>query len=75
MNRPQAYFAFVLLAPLAAGLFGILHNQLSYTVAPEYFTQFKFIQFRMLESELLGGLLYGWLMTREHGRFSPSAAL
>lgn len=36
MNRPQAYFAFVLIAPLAAGLFGILHNQLSYSVAPEY---------------------------------------
>ena len=63
MNRPQAYFTFVLTAPLAAGLFGVLHNQLSYSVAPEYFTQFKFIQFHMLESELPARLLasaVGW---------------
>ena len=28
-----------------AGLYGMVHNQISYTVAPEYFHGFKFIQF------------------------------
>src|SRR5215471_17020905 len=32
-------------AVLAAGLFGIVHDQISYTVSNEYFTRFKFIQF------------------------------
>jgi hypothetical protein len=57
MSRSQAYFTFVLLAPLAAGLFGILHNQISYSIAPEYFTHFKFIQFGLMESELPPRLL------------------
>jgi len=28
-----------------AGLYGALHDQLSYTIAPEYFTRFKYDQF------------------------------
>ena len=35
------------LACLFAGIYGALHNQISYSVAPEYFTQFKFIQFQI----------------------------
>lgn len=31
--------------PLIAGLYGALHDQLSFTVAPEYFTRFKYDQF------------------------------
>ena len=31
-----------LVACLFAGIYGALHNQISYTVSPEYFTQFKF---------------------------------
>ncbi len=30
-----------------AGLYGVLHNQISYTVAPVYFHEFKFIQFHI----------------------------
>ena len=33
-------------ACVLAGTYGMLHNQISYTVAPEYFTKFKFAQFR-----------------------------
>ena len=33
-------------ACVLAGLFGALHNQVSYTVGPTYFTEFKFLQFR-----------------------------
>ena len=33
------------LAMLVAGLYGALHNQISYTFSPEYFTKFKFEQY------------------------------
>jgi len=33
------------LAALAFGTYGALHNQISFTVCPEYFTHFKFDQF------------------------------
>lgn len=34
---------------LAAGLFGIVHDQISYSVSSEYFTKFKFVQFHLLD--------------------------
>jgi hypothetical protein len=37
--------AWSLAGALAAGAYGIVHSQLTYTLAPEYFTRFKFIQF------------------------------
>jgi hypothetical protein len=45
---------FVFLAVLAAGLFGMIHDQISYTVSDEYFTKFKFVQFRLLDSAFPG---------------------
>jgi hypothetical protein len=33
-----------------AGIYGFLHDQISYTVSPEYFTQFKFHQFDIPDS-------------------------
>lgn len=41
------FCALTLLACLAASLFGALHNQVSYTVGPEYFTAVKFLQFQI----------------------------
>jgi hypothetical protein len=38
-------FATMAAGCIAAGLYGMLHNQISYTVGPEYFTRFKFAQF------------------------------
>ena len=35
------------LACLMAALYGALHNQISYTIGPDYFHAFKFIQFRI----------------------------
>lgn len=49
-------------ACLVAGLYGSLHNQISYTVSPDYFHEYKFDQFR-IPSELhgrLGAALVGW---------------
>ncbi len=37
-------FAF---ACLLSGVYGALHNQISFTVSPEYFTKFKFDQFQI----------------------------
>jgi hypothetical protein len=51
----RRFLIFLLLLPVAVGFasaFGILHNQISYTVAPEYFTKFKFIQFGLVASSL-----------------------
>lgn len=31
--------------PFVAGIYGILHDQLTYTISEEYYTRFKFIQF------------------------------
>jgi hypothetical protein len=49
-------------ACLIAGLYGALHNQISYTVSPDYFFAFKFHQFGItvdLQCRL-GASLVGW---------------
>ena len=33
-----------------AGIYGFLHDQLSYTISPEYYTHFKFYQFNISEA-------------------------
>jgi len=41
---------FIILFPVIcfiAGIYGFLHDQISYTVSPEYFTQLKFAQFNI----------------------------
>ncbi|KAA5544338.1 hypothetical protein FYK55_08285 [Roseiconus nitratireducens] len=50
------------LACLIAGIYGALHNQISYSVAPEYFTAFKFQQFRIDPSlpDRVGAAIVGW---------------
>lgn len=45
MKRLLAALLLIPLACLAAALFGALHDQVSYTVAPDYYHLFKFIQF------------------------------
>jgi hypothetical protein len=44
---------------IAAGLFGAIHDQISYTVSPEYFTRFKFIQFHLVNTDLPARLRVG----------------
>jgi len=34
---------------LIAGLYGIVHDQLTYTISPEYYTRFKFYQFDLVD--------------------------
>jgi len=51
-----------IIACLFAGIYGAVHNQISYTVAPEYFTQFKFHQFHVGENvpQRFGAAIVGW---------------
>jgi hypothetical protein len=49
MYRLQSFVLFMVLALLTAGIFGALHDQISYTVSHEYFTRFKFFQFGLLD--------------------------
>ncbi|WP_348677473.1 hypothetical protein [Flavobacterium coralii] len=34
---------------MIAGIYGILHDQITYSISPEYYTKFKFIQFGLVE--------------------------
>jgi drug/metabolite transporter (DMT)-like permease len=49
-------------ACLFAGVYGALHNQISYTVCPEYFTKYKFHQFRIDDRlpDRVGAAIVGW---------------
>lgn len=59
---------FLLFSCLSAAIYGAVHNQISYTVAPSYFHEFKFFQFRIDEplQNRVGAALVGarasWFM-------------
>jgi hypothetical protein len=50
------------IACFLAGAYGAIHNQISYTISPEYFTKFKFAQFDidLALPERRGAALVGW---------------
>jgi hypothetical protein len=48
----MTYLGFIILGMLAAGIFGALHDQISYTVSLEYFTRFKFRQFHLFDAAI-----------------------
>lgn len=53
--KAQRTFIFVMtmvLMPFIAGLYGILHDQLTYSISEEYYTRFKFIQFGFWDGDL-----------------------
>ncbi|MGR3616989.1 MAG: hypothetical protein ACU0BB_13210 [Paracoccaceae bacterium] len=45
MVKLSRYFILMGISVLAAGLFGAIHNQISYTIGPSYFHDLKFEQF------------------------------
>ena len=49
LRKAGAFVLFLALAVVIAGVFGIVHDQISYTVSSEYYTRFKFPQFRLLD--------------------------
>ncbi len=50
MRKTLAFLLLLLVAIVLSGLYGIVHDQLTYTIAPEYYTKFKFLQFRLVDS-------------------------
>lgn len=38
----------MLLAPIIGGVYGILHDQLTYSISTEYYTKYKFYQFGLM---------------------------
>lgn len=59
---------------LLAGLYGILHDEITYTISPEYFTKFKYVQFGF-EPSWFGGhrqtvAVIGFLATWWTGLFA-----
>jgi hypothetical protein len=52
MKKIGIFLLFLPAAMVVAGLFGIIHDEISYSVSNEYFTKFKFIQFRLLDTNL-----------------------
>ncbi len=68
MDSKIRIVAMFLNACLMAAIYGALHNQISYTISPEYFTKFKFRQFG-IAAELsprvgaaIVGVLASWWM-------------
>ena len=69
MKKLFIFLILLVFAILIAGLCGVLHNQVSYTVSPEYFTKFKFRQFGFVDLPLpervrasMVGFLASWWM-------------
>jgi len=61
-----------LIAMSVASLFGVIHNQITYSIAPEYFTKFKYWQFSYLpltENHRLNVVLIGAMTTWWVGLF------
>jgi hypothetical protein len=51
MKKTVALLILILISPIIAGVFGIIHDQITYTISPEYYTKFKFIQFGFIHEE------------------------
>lgn len=49
MNKTIVFILTVLISPAIAAIFGVLHNQLTYTISSEFFTKFMFEQFGFVE--------------------------
>lgn len=49
MKRKLLLLLIIGLGPIIGGLYGIIHDQLTYTISPEYYTKFKFYQFGLMD--------------------------
>lgn len=80
MGKFHIFLAYILLAIFAAGLFGVIHDQISYTVSSEYYTKFKFHQFNLPDAAVPEriraaqvGFLASWWMGVPLGVFAGIA--
>lgn len=49
MKKFLTFLLIIAIAPLIGGLYGIMHDELTYTISPEYYTKFKFYQFGLMD--------------------------
>ncbi|MFA0964933.1 hypothetical protein AB9P05_24205 [Roseivirga sp. BDSF3-8] len=49
MKKLLIFILIIIIAPLLGGLYGIIHDQLTYSISPEYYTKFKFYQFGLMD--------------------------
>lgn len=66
VQKIGVYCLMLIFAAILAGIYGVLHDQISYTFSEEYFTQFKFKQFGIpwaYASPRLGAAYVGALAT------------
>ena len=82
MKKLGVWLILLLIALPISGLFGVVHDQLSYTISSEYFTKFKFLQFGLTDSPLpvracvaIIGFLASWWMGIPIGLLVGSVAL
>lgn len=52
MRKLQTFVILVILATVLASLYGIAHDQITYSLCPEYYSKFKFIQFGFEQTSL-----------------------
>lgn len=64
-NKIVVLVLIILVSPVIAGSYGIIHNQITYTISPEFFTKFMFYRFGLdeyfNESQRLGASIVGFL--------------
>lgn len=64
MKKVGVFAVFLLASLLAAGLYGAVNDQVTVTISPEYYTKFKFSQFKLGQPPLrLGAATVGFLAT------------
>src|SRR5690606_5611137 len=51
IRKLLSLFAIILISIIIASLYGILNDQLTYTISNEYYTKFKFIQFGLVSED------------------------
>lgn len=44
----QSIVKFAIIGSIIAGIYGIIHDQITYSISPEYFTKIKFNQFQLI---------------------------
>ena len=49
LNKKMTLWLIILITPIIGGLYGILNDQLTYTISPEFYTKLKFYQFGLME--------------------------
>ena len=66
MRKSAVYLCLLFFAAIVAGVFGVVHDQISITLSEEYFTKFKFIQFGMpwaINHPRIGAAIVGAIAT------------